>query len=261
MKIVCQAIGSPRRSSCYCARPPSGEAFTLVELLVVIATLAILAALLLPALASARESGRRAACSGNLRQLGLALAVYTSDAKGILPPPEQASGHWPTQLRGDYATPAILLCPTELVATPSLLTARAKSLDAPARSYLFNEFADYYFGLMDTNATMPLAAGPPSISMRDTAFAHPEATITFGEKATSSDEFELNVFKPDSGYVADLAEGRHSNLRQAPATGGANYAMADGGVRYFPWGQDTCPANLWAVLDLWRLDTALCRPR
>ena len=54
-------------------------AFTLVELLVVIAVIAILAALLLPTLARARASAKSAACKSNLRQLGLVLSMYVSD--------------------------------------------------------------------------------------------------------------------------------------------------------------------------------------
>jgi len=59
--------------------------FTLVELLVVIAIIAIIAALLLPALISAREKARRTACLNNLRQLALALESYCGDYRGYFP--------------------------------------------------------------------------------------------------------------------------------------------------------------------------------
>jgi len=61
------------------------QGFTLIELLVVIAIVAILAALLLPALASAREQGRKAVCLSNLRQMGIALQGYANDNEGKIP--------------------------------------------------------------------------------------------------------------------------------------------------------------------------------
>lgn len=73
------------------------SAFTLIELLVVIAIIAILAAILFPVFARAREQARKASCTSNVKQLGLAWMMYVQDNDETFPPnnsPTASTGEW-----------------------------------------------------------------------------------------------------------------------------------------------------------------------
>jgi prepilin-type N-terminal cleavage/methylation domain-containing protein/prepilin-type processing-associated H-X9-DG protein len=107
------------------------NAFTLIELLVVIAVITILSAILFPVFARARENARRAGCMSNLKQMGIAVMMYTQDndegfplaivskptrGTGVTPPPggEWSNGHWywPQTIVEYHQSFGVFLCPS-----------------------------------------------------------------------------------------------------------------------------------------------------
>jgi prepilin-type N-terminal cleavage/methylation domain-containing protein/prepilin-type processing-associated H-X9-DG protein len=230
-----------KRPAKFLASAPA--AFTLIELLVVIAIIAILASMLLPALARAKEAGKRIACVNGERQLGLAAIMFVDDNEGQFParPSGGADPRWPEQLRDYYKDTKLLadLCDSNPGGTPNTTNA-----DAAPRSYLINGWNDYFqeqgiaFGAMGGKA------------MPESAIKKPSDTILFGEKITGSQHYYMDFLEGAGNDFTEVEQSRH--MASGKESGGSNYAFADGSTRYLKFGKMFTPELLWAVSDQWR---------
>jgi prepilin-type processing-associated H-X9-DG protein/prepilin-type N-terminal cleavage/methylation domain-containing protein len=212
-------------------QPGARRAFTLVELLVVLATIAILAALLLPTLARARESARSIQCLSQMRQLGLAVRLY-ADENGDEFPRSQHSAFthgqltWgralAPQLGGDTTTWTNLLrtlyrCPTD------------------RRPQGWSYGLNVYFELGDDDDY----PGKPQTWRRVGDVPHPSANVLFAENASGADHIMPNFWTASSDAV-DVASRRHA--------GTANYTFVDGHAEARAFGTIYDPAQ---QIDLW----------
>lgn len=215
MKITKQKIGEIKNG------------FTLIELLVVIAIIAVLAALLLPALSNARENARRTACMNNLKQMGLAFAMFAADNYEKYPALEDdmiscvtapyggpnVGGH--QRIYPDYINnPVTFWC-------PSSIRQHVNKLTNPGTDPTSIINTSTHLGCFDDGSTIK------------------SYSFVWGLAVANSATTPIPVASDNDSYSSSTRTGNHLG-------GGANVLYLDGSVRWVAYNNQTASNGYWS---------------
>ena len=195
-----------------CERSGRGNGFTLIELLVVIAIIAILAAVLFPVIAAAKETAKTARCASNMRQMGTAVTLYLDSNNGNFPPSTCSTNVLLIARLQKYCRAALLYgCPDDKYfgkAPPGYQTVRKTSYGS--NSYMDpGDIAEGY--------------GYTDMSM----FKQPSRTVYIAEMkcTTTADHFHPLM------WTTGARDPDYDGIGMTVHAGKANYLFLDGHVR------------------------------
>jgi prepilin-type N-terminal cleavage/methylation domain-containing protein/prepilin-type processing-associated H-X9-DG protein len=214
--------------------------FTLIELLVVIAIIAILAAILFPVFARAREKARQTSCLSNLKQIGLGFMQYAQDFDETLPtdwitipPGTPWTNHysWRAAIFPYVRNTQIFTCPSDSYVYAGALAGQAQNNEGSIPAS-YGDNTVHYAGGAPTS--------PGILYCRTGQIAIPAQLILCGDSTGGSHQISLDV--NTLGFVrTDAGASRHND--------GANYCFADGHAKWLKPSaiEDTAELCMWSV--------------
>lgn len=215
----------------------SRRGFTLIELLVVIAIIAILAAILFPVFAKAREKARQSSCLSNIKQISLAILQYAQDYDEVYPvgrcvatPPY----HWPMSVSPYMKNSQILICPSRSGAsqiTPAFMVGTGWTAGGADGRYA--EFPQYGMNLSISGTGTAVSLGTVQA---------PADTVMLGESNWYTDGSPGQPTRYDNGcwwIAAPVYSGTLYGRWVTPHNEGRNIAFCDGHSKWYGSRSDT----------------------
>jgi prepilin-type N-terminal cleavage/methylation domain-containing protein/prepilin-type processing-associated H-X9-DG protein len=197
------------------------KGFTLIELLVVIAIIAILASILFPVFARARENARRASCTNNLKQIALGFMQYTQDYDGLMP-------FYPYDV-------GVMNKVYPYVKSVEVFRCPSSNLNPPPSVEMGNYYSSEYglpavYAVQDNMAALiNLAFGGTSVTQMD-AIQEPAITCLVAETEYVNPAYKYGFDRFDARDLTST--GFNGIARLDRHFGGSNYAFMDGHVKW-----------------------------
>ncbi len=213
--------------------------FTLIELLVVIAIIAILAAILFPVFAQAREKARQTTCTSNVKNLGLAVVMYAQDYDETYPPLWYAvgDGHWPNTVRpyigqggsdpsGKKWTKGIMVCPSAPLKEPGWSYAMSQQMSVYEPK--LNGYRGLSLATISRPANVLMIAEAPQVQEWQQASIEIESADSKCWGGPLGNGVDVKGYQDTDGIKASALSSCSAALPRYRHNGGALIAWADG---------------------------------